>query len=37
MMRVGPTDHFAMSVGHNAEQSRKVADLLEWPFDTVSL
>jgi L-arabinose isomerase len=34
---LGPTHHFAMSVGHNARQFQKVADLLGWPFETVSL
>jgi L-arabinose isomerase len=34
---IGPTHHFAMSVGHNAEQFRKVASLLNWEFQTVAL
>ena len=34
---LGPTHHFAMSVGHNASQLRKVAALLEWPFETACL
>lgn len=34
---LGPTHHFAMSVGHNVGLFRKVATLLDWPFDTVSL
>ncbi|MBI4559251.1 MAG: L-fucose/L-arabinose isomerase family protein [Candidatus Hydrogenedentes bacterium] len=33
----GPTHHFAMSVGHNARLFQKVATLLDWPFETVSL
>jgi len=32
---LGPTHHFAMSVGHNASAFRKVAALLEWPFELV--
>jgi len=34
---LGPTHHFAMSVGHNVDLFRMVATLLEWPFETVSL
>ena len=34
---LGPTHHFAMSVGHNAKQFEKVAKLLGWPFETVAL
>ncbi|MCL5283263.1 MAG: L-fucose/L-arabinose isomerase family protein [Armatimonadetes bacterium] len=34
---LGPTHHFAMSVGHNASFFKKVAILLNWPFETVSL
>ncbi|MFA6241181.1 MAG: L-fucose/L-arabinose isomerase family protein [Candidatus Hydrogenedentales bacterium] len=33
----GPTHHFAMSVGHNAKLFQKVATLLDWPFETISL
>ncbi|MGW8256199.1 MAG: L-arabinose isomerase family protein [Thermoguttaceae bacterium] len=34
---LAPTHHCAMSLGHNAEQLRKVAILLDMPFDTVCL
>ena len=34
---LAPTHHCAMSVGHNAELFRKVAILLDMPFDSVSL
>jgi L-arabinose isomerase len=34
---LGPTHHFALSVGHNASQFRKVAALLAWPFETACL
>ncbi|GMW00893.1 MAG: L-arabinose isomerase [Candidatus Hydrogenedentota bacterium] len=34
---LGPTHHCAMSIGHNAGQFQKVATLLDWPFETVSL
>jgi L-arabinose isomerase len=34
---LGPTHHFAMSIGQNAEQFKKVAILLNWDFQTVSL
>lgn len=34
---MGPTHHFALSVGHNAAQFKKVADLLEWPFESACL
>ena len=34
---LGPTHHAAMSVGHNAGVFRKVASILDWPFETVSL
>ena len=34
---LGPTHHFAMSVGHNASVFRKVATLLDWPYETVAL
>jgi L-arabinose isomerase len=34
---LGPTHHFAMSVGHNADVFRKVAILLDWPFESVCL
>ena len=30
---LGPTHHFAMSVGHNASLFEKVARLLGWPFE----
>jgi L-arabinose isomerase len=32
---LGPTHHFAMSVGSNAELFEKVAILLGWPFESV--
>ncbi len=32
---LGPTHHFAMSVGHNAATFKKVASLLDWPFEVV--
>ncbi len=35
--QLGPTHHFAMSVGHNAKTFEKVAKLLDWPYETVSL
>ena len=35
--RLGPTHHFALSVGHNARLFEKAAILLDWPFETVSL
>ena len=35
--QLGPTHHFAMSTGHNATIFKKVATLLGWPFETVSL
>ncbi|HHV56133.1 MAG TPA: arabinose isomerase [Firmicutes bacterium] len=34
---LGPIHHFAMAVGHNASLFYKVAQLLGWPFETVSL
>lgn len=34
---LGPTHHFAMSIGANAALFQKVATLLGWPFETVSL
>ncbi|MFB3815090.1 MAG: arabinose isomerase [Terriglobales bacterium] len=34
---LGPTHHFAMSIGHNAEQFKKVATLLNWDFSAVAL
>jgi L-arabinose isomerase len=34
---LGPTHHFTMSVGHNAEQFRKIAIMLNWEFQTVAL
>ena len=34
---LGPTHHFAMSVGHNASLFQKVALLLDWPFESASL
>lgn len=34
---LGPTHHFAMSVGHNAALFHKVAKLLDWPFETVAV
>lgn len=34
---LGPTHHFAMSVGHNGELFRKVATLLDWPFESVTM
>jgi len=34
---LGPTHHFAMSVGHNAELFRKVGVLLDWPVESVCL
>ena len=33
----GPTPHFALSVGHNAGLFEKVASLLKWPFESISL
>jgi L-arabinose isomerase len=33
----GPTHHFAMSIGHNARLFQKVATLLGWPFETITL
>lgn len=33
----GPTHHFALSVGHNAGLFEKVASLLKWPFESISL
>jgi L-arabinose isomerase len=33
---LGPTHHFALSVGHNESMFRKTAALLNWPFETVS-
>jgi L-arabinose isomerase len=33
---LGPTHHFALSVGHNAALFEKVASLLNWPFETVA-
>lgn len=33
---LGPTHHFAMSTGHNAGLFRKVATLLDWPFESVT-
>lgn len=33
---LGPTHHFAMSTGHNASLFRKVAILLDWPFETIT-
>jgi L-arabinose isomerase len=33
--RLAPTHHCAMSVGHNGDQFRKVATLMEWPCDTL--
>ena len=34
---LGPTHHFALSVGHNAALFEKVASLLKWPFECISL
>ena len=34
---LGPTHHFAMSVGHNAGLFEKVAVLMGWPFEAVGL
>lgn len=34
---LGPTHHFAMSIGHNAELFRKVGILLDWPVEWVCL
>lgn len=34
---LGPTHHFAMSLGHNAEQFRKIAIMLNLEFQTVVL
>jgi len=34
---LGPTHHFAMSVGHTAELFRKIAIMLNWEFQTVVL
>ncbi len=34
---LGPTHHFALSVGHNAGLFEKVASLLKWPFECISL
>jgi L-arabinose isomerase len=34
---LGPTHHFATSVGHNAALFGKLAALLDWPFETVCL
>jgi L-arabinose isomerase len=33
---LGPTHHFALSVGHNAALFEKVASLLRWPCEIVS-
>ena len=32
---LGPTHHFALSVGHNVSLFRKTASLLGWPFEIV--
>lgn len=34
---LGPTHHFALSVGRNASLFRKVAQLLDWPFAAVAM
>jgi L-arabinose isomerase len=34
---LGPTHHFAMSIGHNASLLRKVAEILDVPFEVVSV
>jgi len=34
---LGPTHHFALSVGHNAGVFEKVATILDWPYETVAL
>lgn len=34
---LGPTHHCAMSVGHNAGVLQKVADLMDWPCESVCL
>lgn len=33
----GPTHHFAMSIGHNADLFRKVCKLMDWEYIAVSL
>lgn len=35
--QLGPTHHFAMSVGRNAAVLKKLAELLEWPFESICL
>lgn len=35
--QLGPTHHFAMSVGHNAGVLKKMAALLGWPFESICL
>ena len=34
---LGPTHHFALSVGHNADLFRRLSVLLGWPFKTACL
>ncbi len=34
---LGPTHHCAMSIGHNASVLQKVADLMNWPCESVCL
>ena len=34
---LAPTHHCAMSVGNNAEAFQKVATLMDWPYESVSL